>query len=229
MSCEMTVDVFPVPLAGVRRRVPSRYALASYPGDKLTAIDVWVLDCRRFPVGTRPHRPAALAMIGAVVVGRSPSSQALSPKNYEHYLLSAQTNSAKVGAWLRRSGLPAETVPRLRTSRGARRRVTEVPSRSSPYVLLAPLSGTRDKPHDHFNAWRRDDPVGRTAALELRVKDASDVYCPARLCGRITATRSGPLAELLGARSRRARVSLSHLPVNPAVTLLPTDVAARDR
>lgn len=221
----MTVDVFPVPVAGVRRRVPSRYELVAYPGGRRVAIDAWVVECRRFAPATRPRRSAALALLGAVVTDRTPPSQALSPKNYRHYLLAAHTNHTGLARRLRRAGLPVETVRRLHSSRTARRRVTEVPSRSSPYVLSAPLSRTRDEPHDHVNVWWRDDGAGRTAALELRVKRANDLYCATRLCGRITARRQGALTDLLGARSRRAHVSLRHLPLSPTLTVLPRDVA----
>jgi hypothetical protein len=222
----MTVDVFPVPVAGVRRRVPSRYELARYPGGTLTAIDVWVVDCRGLAVGGRPHAPGALAMIGAVLAGRSSSSQAISPRNYEHYLLSAQTNRAELTALLQRSGVPAETVRRLQTSHTVRHRITAVRSPSVSYVLSAPLSRRRDKPHDHFNAWWHDDRAGSAAALELRVKGAQDLYCPARLCGRITATGAGVLADVLDARSRRARVSLRHVRLDPMLTVVRPDVAA---
>ena len=221
-SCEMTVDVFPVPVAAVRRHVTARYELLAYGRADRAAIDVWVLDCRGVPLGARAaRRPAALALVGAVVAGprRGRPVEAPSPKDYQHYLLAAHTNRPELAASLRRAGLAAETVRGLRSSRVGRRRVTEVASRASPLVVSAPLSGARDRPHDHFNVWWHDGRDGRTSALELRADGANDRYCRARLCGTITTTRPSRLARLLGARSRRAHVSLRHLPLDPTLRL----------
>ena len=216
-GCAMTVNVFTVPTPGARRLVPKRYRLSSELRTGKTAVDFWVLDCEHVRVDGGVPGPATVNLVSAVVsdplVARP--RQRVAPAAYDHYVLWADVDRPALAAALRRAGLPAVFVPGLRRG-GVDPQMTEAPDR---YRLAMPISTVLDKPHDHGNSWWRDDASGRTARLELRVRQANDHLCSESDClATVTAPLGSALADLLGVTKLRARASFDHLPLDAQMT-----------
>jgi hypothetical protein len=217
--CEMNVDEFPVPAAGVQRLVPDRYRLSRYVGTRMTALDTWVLECARVRIDGRDRGRAVLSLVAAVVRdptrGRGPR-ELIAPNEYHHYLLWAHTTSSPLAVRLRRAGMPAEVVDAIRRSR-ARAITTTVPAPEGRYSVRMDPRTVLDQVHSHDNSWWSDRRGGGRTRLRLRAARVNDHACAHDPCSRITAARGSRLAAVLGARSRTSRASFDHLPLDAEV------------
>lgn len=217
-GCEMNVDEFPVPLAGVRRAVPAGYRLSRYVGTDMTALDTWVLDCRGVRIDGENRGRAVLSLVAAVV--RDPAQrlgprEPLAPNEYHHYLLLAHTTNARLAERLKRAGLPTDLTDGIRRARAGGVVTTEAPG----YTVRMDTRTVLDEAHSHDNSWWRDTSDGRAVRLRLRARDVNDHACAQPPCSRITAAASSPLARLLGARSRTSRAAFDHLPLDAELEL----------
>jgi hypothetical protein len=219
-SCSMTVDVFEVPRAEVRRLVPGRYRISRFAATGDTAVDVWVFECRRLSRGGATDR-GILSLVSAVVRDpRLPGPPAgIAPNRYHHYLLWAQTTSPALGRLLGAAGVSSPVVEGLRRVR-TRGVLTKVPWSGSPFEVAMPRLATLDQRHRHRNVWWQDHEDGTTSRIDLNTGIVNDRYCDPGPCSTVTAAAGSPFARVLGARSRTAYSSFDHLRLDATLSLL---------
>ena len=213
-GCGMDVALVKVPAQRIRDRIPAPFRVGGYYDRDSAALAIWVLSCRRVGSG-REASPGILALLGVQVASTSRLERKRpGPADFEHYLLAAQTNDARLAKAARRAGLPVSLQKGLRFSKGEVTTIT-VPGRQWGYTL-AIRARKLDKRHDHNNLfWSRTPDVG-DVALRLSLRAANDHYCERGDTGCravLTAPPRGGLARLLGRDALAPDLAFDHLPI----------------